>query len=226
MHGPRNMARFYSGWSSFKTLVNHDLVHVYSNPKKICLKSSGLALAEKVYRCAVHSGKFDPIPGIPTEGSFIFQEEPCPCTPKSVDQNQRKRKLSRSQRSIAKGCPKRETNQSSISHDTIPSYASTFQEPLILQDCKGNSSSDTSSAEYVIFSDPCSTQYQDDDENCTVVCLLSSDDEDDVVPKVSQQSISSFCNSELRNCDEVRNRPISKVHNIGKIIRNSFQACN
>ena len=59
----RNAQSFYSGWSSFKALVNHDLVYSWGNPKKICLTEKGFVLGEKLYVDASGRGKLDDILG-------------------------------------------------------------------------------------------------------------------------------------------------------------------
>ena len=56
---------FYNGWSSFKSLVNHNLAYTWGNPKKISLTNNGTALAEKLYHDAVARGKLKPDDAIP-----------------------------------------------------------------------------------------------------------------------------------------------------------------
>ncbi len=70
-----NSQQFYSGWSSFKTAVNHGLAAEYSNPKKIKLTFEGMALAERLYRDAVVRGKVNPVAGLPATGPLLFQGE-------------------------------------------------------------------------------------------------------------------------------------------------------
>ena len=62
---------FYNGWSSFKSLVNHNLAYAWGNPKKISLTNNGTALAEKLYQDAVARGKLKPVGGISVKASTI-----------------------------------------------------------------------------------------------------------------------------------------------------------
>lgn len=73
-----NAQQFYSGWSSWKTVVNNGLAAEYSNPKKIKLTFEGLALAERLYRDAVARGKVSPVIGLPPTGPLLFQIEERP----------------------------------------------------------------------------------------------------------------------------------------------------
>lgn len=75
-----NVQQFYSGWSSWKTVVNNGLAAEYSNPKKIKLTFEGLALAEKLYRDAVTRGKVSPVVGLPATGPLLFQIEERPAS--------------------------------------------------------------------------------------------------------------------------------------------------
>lgn len=71
---------YYTGWSSFKTLVTKGLAYEFSNPKKVGLTASGLGLAERLYRESVRRDRIAAVEGIPTSGDFLFQHEPSvPC---------------------------------------------------------------------------------------------------------------------------------------------------
>ena len=74
----QNSRNFYDGWSNFKTLVNHGLVALYSSPRKAKLTVEGFALAERMYRKAVESGKVAPVPGLPVDGPMLFQVQDRP----------------------------------------------------------------------------------------------------------------------------------------------------
>ncbi|WPT13049.1 Crossover junction endonuclease MUS81 [Picochlorum sp. SENEW3] len=63
--GTKYTRSFYNGWSSFKSLVNHNLAYSWGNPKKISLTENGAVLAERLYMDAVVRGKIDEKPGLP-----------------------------------------------------------------------------------------------------------------------------------------------------------------
>lgn len=63
--GTKYARSFYNGWSSFKSLVNHNLAYTWGNPKKISLTENGAVLAERLYMDAVVRGKIDEKPGLP-----------------------------------------------------------------------------------------------------------------------------------------------------------------
>ncbi|EFN56306.1 hypothetical protein CHLNCDRAFT_144716 [Chlorella variabilis] len=66
----------FDGWNSFrKTIVTKGLAYEWSNPKKVSLTPQGFALAERLYRDGVARGLLQPIPGIPTAGPMLFQQE-------------------------------------------------------------------------------------------------------------------------------------------------------
>ncbi|KAL4448611.1 hypothetical protein ABPG75_005830 [Micractinium tetrahymenae] len=73
---PNGQQFSFDGWTGFrKQLVGKGLVAEWSNPKKLALTEMGLALAERLYRDAVARGIAQPIPGIPTEGPMLFQQD-------------------------------------------------------------------------------------------------------------------------------------------------------
>ena len=72
--GSRYTRSFYNGWSSFKSLVNHNLAHAWGNPKKISLTSKGVDVAARLYNDAIARGKIDNDARL--DGDYIrFQEE-------------------------------------------------------------------------------------------------------------------------------------------------------
>lgn len=70
--GTKYARSFYNGWSSFKSLVNHNLAYSWGNPKKISLTENGAVLAERLYMDAVVRGKIDEKPGLPVHNGVTL----------------------------------------------------------------------------------------------------------------------------------------------------------
>lgn len=64
IQGNTNNRAFYSGWSSFKIVMNHNLAYTWGRPMKVSLTSKGVDLACKLYKDAVSRGKLSPSDGI------------------------------------------------------------------------------------------------------------------------------------------------------------------